>query len=209
MESKRRRGRTDSKTRKMILDVAEDIMLESGYAAVTSRKIAARAEVSFQLVHYYFKSMDDLFVEILRRSTELYSREFAKIAKSERPLSGLWKMNSKSRRSALSVQFMALATHNEAVRVALKLFGDQFRKAQIELIESYLAGRKEAFAEVSAEVLAVAIEHVARMMVFGDTLDLSIGHRGTGEYFQRSLRLMEDAFSTPPQQLDAVRRSAL
>lgn len=41
-------------------------MLEDGYAAVTSRKIASRAGLP-NAIHYYFEDMDDLFVELFRR----------------------------------------------------------------------------------------------------------------------------------------------
>ena len=42
-------------------------MLEEGYAAVTSRRVAAKANLKPQLVHYYFRTMDDLFLAIHRR----------------------------------------------------------------------------------------------------------------------------------------------
>src|SRR5690349_20615746 len=46
------------------------IMLEEGYAASTSRRVAAKAGVKPALVHYYFPSMDDLFLAVLRDSAE-------------------------------------------------------------------------------------------------------------------------------------------
>ena len=64
MANTRRIGTTDSATRTHLLDVAEQMLIEEGYAAVTSRRLGARAEVSAQLVHYYFRTMDDLFVEV-------------------------------------------------------------------------------------------------------------------------------------------------
>jgi len=186
-------GKVDSKTRSMIIRVAEDMMLENGYAAVTSRKIAARANVSFQLVHYYFHSMDDLFLAMLDRSTDLYKRELRKIAKSSRPLTGLWEMNVRSRRSALSVQFMALAVHNEHVRVALKQFGDLFRDRQIAIIAQHLESRGGSQVGPPPEVLAVTIENIARMMVFSDAIDLSRGHRATADYVTSYLKELEGA----------------
>ncbi len=43
---------------------------EEGYAAVTSRRVAAEAGLKPQLVHYYFRTMDDLFIEVFRRRAE-------------------------------------------------------------------------------------------------------------------------------------------
>ena len=68
--SPRRIGAEDSKTRAQLLDAAEQLLLEEGYAAVTSRRVAAKAGLKPQLVHYYFRTMDDLFLEVFRRRAE-------------------------------------------------------------------------------------------------------------------------------------------
>ena len=66
----RRIGAPDSKTRAQLMDAAELVLREEGYAAVTSRRVAARAGLKPQLVHYYFRTMDDLFLEVFRRRAE-------------------------------------------------------------------------------------------------------------------------------------------
>src|SRR6478736_4441687 len=70
MGSPRRLGTEESKTRGQLLDAAEELMLDEGYAAVTSRRVAAKAGLKPQLVHYYFRSMDDLFLEVFRRRAD-------------------------------------------------------------------------------------------------------------------------------------------
>src|SRR5580693_6739527 len=55
-------------TREAILAAAETIMTEEGYAAVTSRRVAEKAGLKSQLVHYYFGTMDELFVAVYERS---------------------------------------------------------------------------------------------------------------------------------------------
>ena len=60
----RRFGLENSKTRTHLLDAAEQLMREEGYAAVTSRRVAAKAGLKPQLVHYYFRTMDDLFIAL-------------------------------------------------------------------------------------------------------------------------------------------------
>ena len=64
----RRIGSEDSKTRSALLDAAQALMLEEGYAAVTSRRVAARADLKPQLVHYYFRTMDECASERYGRS---------------------------------------------------------------------------------------------------------------------------------------------
>src|SRR6201989_2752099 len=70
MTAPRRFGPEDSKTRSQLLDATAEIMLEESYAAVSSRRVAAKAGVKPALVHYYFRTMDDLFVAVLRDKAE-------------------------------------------------------------------------------------------------------------------------------------------
>ena len=53
-----------------LLDAAERLLIEVGYAAITTRSVASRAQVNHGLVHYYFGSMEELFVQVLERFTE-------------------------------------------------------------------------------------------------------------------------------------------
>ncbi len=55
MTSARRIGAPDAKNRGVLLDTAEQLMIEEGYAAVTSRRVASEAGLKPQLVHYYFR----------------------------------------------------------------------------------------------------------------------------------------------------------
>src|SRR5258708_23493159 len=81
-------------TREALIDATAQIMLDEGYAAATSRRVAAQAGVKSALVHYYFPSMDDLFVAVLRDKAEaILERQRQAMAESE-PLHALWQLNS-------------------------------------------------------------------------------------------------------------------
>ena len=70
MASPRRIGAPDAKNRVVLLDAAEQLLIEDGYAAVTSRRVADRAGLKPQLVHYYFRTMEDLFLAVFHRRAE-------------------------------------------------------------------------------------------------------------------------------------------
>ena len=70
MASPRRIGAPDAKNRIVLLDAAEQLLIEEGYAAVTSRRVADRAGLKPQLVHYYFRTMEDLFLAVFHRRAE-------------------------------------------------------------------------------------------------------------------------------------------
>jgi AcrR family transcriptional regulator len=52
-----------------LLDAAERLLVEVGYAGITTRRLAEAAGVNHGLVHYYFGSIENLFVRVLERYT--------------------------------------------------------------------------------------------------------------------------------------------
>jgi TetR/AcrR family transcriptional regulator len=64
-----------------LLDAAERLLVEVGYAGITTRRVAEEAGVNHGLVHYYFGSIENLFVRVLERFTaELTARQRAMYA---------------------------------------------------------------------------------------------------------------------------------
>src|ERR671920_1636887 len=53
-----------------LLDGAERLLIASGYAGLTTRRVAAEAGVNHGLVHYYFGSMEELLLQVLERFTD-------------------------------------------------------------------------------------------------------------------------------------------
>ena len=97
MASARRIGAPDAKNRGVLLDAAEQLLLEEGYAAVTSRRVAERAGLKPQLVHYYFRTMEDLFLEVFRRRAEEGLGVLRTALKSPQPLWALWRFSTSRR----------------------------------------------------------------------------------------------------------------
>jgi AcrR family transcriptional regulator len=56
-------------TAEAFLDAAERLLVEVGHRDVTTRRLAAEAGANQGLVHYYFGSMDEVFVQVLERFT--------------------------------------------------------------------------------------------------------------------------------------------
>ncbi len=57
-------------TEQRLLDAAERLLVEVGYAGITTRKLAEEAGANLGLVHYYFGSMEELFLQVLERFTK-------------------------------------------------------------------------------------------------------------------------------------------
>ena len=52
------------------LDAAERLLITEGYAGVSVRRLAEEAGANHGLVHYYFGSMEELFLRVLERFTD-------------------------------------------------------------------------------------------------------------------------------------------
>src|SRR5919107_4661037 len=59
-----------SATAESLLDAAERLLVQVGHAGITTRRLAAEAGANQGLVHYYFGSLDELFVQVLERFTD-------------------------------------------------------------------------------------------------------------------------------------------
>src|SRR3954454_10074631 len=116
MTAPRRLGAPDSKTRSRLLDAAEQLMVRKGYAAVTSRRVAAEAGIKPQLVHYYFRSMDDLYLELYRRSARAGIERFTRAMEVHRSLRTMWRFGTDLGGATLNIEFVALANHRKAIR---------------------------------------------------------------------------------------------
>jgi TetR/AcrR family transcriptional regulator len=58
------------KAEEALLDAAERLLVELGYAGITTRRLATEAGVNHGLVHYYYGSLENLLVQVLERFTE-------------------------------------------------------------------------------------------------------------------------------------------
>ena len=68
-------------TEEAFLDAAERLLVEIGYAKITTRRLGEEAGANHGLIHYYFGSMEQLFVRVLERYTErLIARQRAMYA---------------------------------------------------------------------------------------------------------------------------------
>jgi AcrR family transcriptional regulator len=61
---------TRAQTEDAFLDAAERLLIEVGYSGISTRRLAEEAGANHGLVHYYFGSMEHLFVRVLERFTE-------------------------------------------------------------------------------------------------------------------------------------------
>ncbi len=75
-----------------LLDAAERLLVDLGYAGITTRRLAEEAGVNNGLVHYYFGSIENVMVRALERFTErLIARQRAMYAAPDVPFIEKWR----------------------------------------------------------------------------------------------------------------------
>ena len=198
MATNRRIGAEDSATRSALLDAALQLMIEDGYAAVTSRRVAARADLKPQLVHYYFRTMDDLFVALVRRGAEQNLERQAAALASPRPLHALWEFNNDAIGAKMAMELSALANHRKAIRTELGTYAEQFRRLQREGLATALEASAIDTDAVSPDVILFLMTAVPQVLVMEEALDVSSGHDDT----RALIELLLDRYEPEPAPAD-------
>jgi len=199
-------GLESSATRIALLEAAERLIREQGFAAITSRIVAAEAGLKPQLIHYYFNSMDDLYVEVIRRGGEADLARIADVLEAEDPLRTLWEISSDPRMSRFVMEFMAIANHNAAVRAEISQYAMRLRELHVQLIARHFAARGITPA-ISPMVATVITQNLARGLALETALDISLGHEEMEAFVELCLqRVGESSAPAKPTYAPAARK---
>ncbi len=184
---RRSRATTDAK-RLGILDATEEIILENGYAAVSSRRVAGRMDMHAPHIHYYFSTIDDLFVAVLRRRASQSVEHMAAALDADEPLRAWWHLASDQRGTALFVELLAAANHRPALKAEIATMARDVRALQMERLAT-LIGQYDLDPDSFPPVLiAAAIQGLA----FAIVTDESAGYdTHPAEAAQAMLRLID------------------
>src|SRR5215831_20053336 len=74
-----------------LLDAAERLLVDVGYASITTRRLAEEAGVNQGLVHYYFGSNENLLVRALERFTERLIARQRELYAADLPFAEKWR----------------------------------------------------------------------------------------------------------------------
>jgi AcrR family transcriptional regulator len=201
ISSSRRIGAEDSKTRTQLLDAAERLLLEEGYAAVTSRRVAAKAGLKPQLVHYYFRTMDDLFLDVFRRRAERDLAGFERAIAEDGSLRNLWRLNADPRGVAFTMEFVALGNHRKAIRAEIARYAERFRATQVEAVTAALADHHIPEDRLPPIVALLTMTGLSQVLALEDALGVTTGHDSTREFIERFI----DQLERPPARRRAPR----
>ena len=124
-----------------LLDAAERLLVDIGYAGITTRRVAEEAGVNHGLVHYYFGSNENLLVRALERFTgRLVDRQRALYA-ADVPFVEKWRtamrylLSEDVSYQKVWLELQALAWNNADLQARLAVVNADWRAALTEAFE--------------------------------------------------------------------------
>lgn len=172
----RRVGAETSATRARIVEATKELIRDEGYAAVSTRRVAARAGLKPSLVHYYFPTTDDLLVEVSRQGAAESDRMIEDALSRDDPVRALWEFFVDTSRTAMALEFMAMANHREAVRKHMAEHSVAMRSRQVEILKHILGERIHALEGFDAAGLSLVLAGIGRAIVMEQALGVKTGH---------------------------------
>ncbi|KUI34982.1 TetR family transcriptional regulator [Mycobacterium sp. IS-1590] len=194
--------RAEVGARQRLIEATAKIMRDEGYAAATSRRVAAEAGVKQALVYYYFPTMDDLFVEVLRAGAEASLENMRAALTDDDPLHTLWLINSDLRRTGLNTEFMALANHRKVIRAELKAYAERVRDIETAAVTVALRANGVDLDDYPPVAVSMLIVQIARSLCNEDAVGLTLGHDEMRDFMRRWMQSLKESLtaggSLPP-----------
>ncbi len=201
-------------TKEKILNSAEKIFAEFGYANASMRAIMEAAKVNLSVAYHYFESKEALLIEVLERCLRpILEEEGRSLAEALKKSAG----KPLSPRELLKIFTMIRLTKTpqEAISIISMLFSQVNREISgeraWEILQSISGTREELFEkEFSRSLPKLSLEELrlriffANTMLYGNTKHLQKAHRGTlkgvseENYLESLLISLEAVLSAPP-----------
>lgn len=183
---KRRIGTEGSETRALIVEAAEQVIRDEGYAAASTRRVAAYAGLKPSLVHYYFPTTEDLFLAVFKRGAEQSDALIEGALTSDDPVRALWHFFIDSSRTTLSLEFVAMANHRKNIRAQIAKHSDDMRSRQAAVLQQLVGDRLESVG-FTAEGLSLLMAAIGRALVMEQTLGVLSGHKDAREFVENCI----------------------
>jgi TetR/AcrR family transcriptional regulator len=139
-----------------LLDAAERLLVDVGYAGITTRRLAEEAGVNHGLVHYYFGSNENLMVRALERFTERLIARQRELYAADMPFVEKWRtatsylVGEDLAYEKIWLELQAIAWNNPDLRQRLAAVNAEWREV---LTEAFAEPHRRLGIELSLEAL--------------------------------------------------------
>ena len=183
-----------AQTEEAFLDAAERLLVEVGYAGITTRRVAQEAKANHGLVHYYFGSMENLLVRVLERFTErMIERQRAMYA-ADIPFVEKWRtamlyLSADREYQKIWWELQALAWNRPELQERVAHVNDEWRAV---LTEAFAEPRRRYGIEMPLEALVSLVITFNEGIILERLSGIETGHAELLEWIDGWLAAKEE-----------------
>jgi TetR/AcrR family transcriptional regulator len=162
------------------LDAAERLLVDVGYAGITTRRLAEEAGVNHGLVHYYFGSMENLLARVLERFTDRLIRRQREMYAQDLPFIEKWRqamrylLDEDLPYEKIWLELQALAWNQPELRERIDRVNAEWRGV---LSEAFEQARREHDIDMPLEALVTLVVTFNLGIMVEQANGIERGHR--------------------------------
>lgn len=173
VSTSRRKGAESSTTRTQLIYAAVQIMQEEGADAVTARRLAGEVGLGRHIVHYYFGTIDEVFVAVMREEGARSEQSLAEAARTGDALQLLWERMQRS--SSIILELTKLAIRHPSIAKEYKIYTERFRLAMSGILGIYARSQGISM-PTSPAATALLLQSVSSTIAIEASLGIATGH---------------------------------
>ena len=183
-----------------LIDAAERLLYDVGYAGVTTRAVAEEAGVKHGLVHYYFGSMDELLTQTLERFVDqlaealeaLYDDPDLSFADKWRLGSQFWVNEPTSRFPKILLELLAMGWNTPSLQPRLTQVHARFRAIFERHFGQALRDYGLDETQFPLKVIVAAVTSFQLGLIVEGLSDVHEGHQELLDWIQRWIDGLEE-----------------
>lgn len=157
-------------TEQSIMDAAEKLFLEKGYTLSTTTLIAKEAGVTHAMLHYYFRTKEQIFIKVLNKN-------IGELISSLRPIMMIRRPVWETLKEGIEMMFDFLNTHRQLAGLIYDVINYNPR-----LLESYITGigglRNRLFEQhrdmLEKEISSGRMNHISIEQIIYDIVSMNM-----------------------------------
>jgi AcrR family transcriptional regulator len=163
-----------------LLDAAERLLAEVGYAGITTRKLAEEAGINHGLVHYYFGSNENLLVHALERFTARLITRQRELYAADLPFADKWRtamrylLSDDITYQKIWLELQAMAWNNPDIKARLERVNAEWRTV---LTDAFDQPRRELGIDLPLEALVSLVMTFNLGIITERIGGITTGHR--------------------------------
>ncbi len=173
-----------------LLDAAERLLIDVGYAGITTRRLADEAGVNHGLVHYYFGSIENVLVRTLERFTERLVARQRELYAADEPFVEKWRtamrylMSDDVTYEKIWLELQALTWNRPELREPVARVNAEWRAV---LTDAFEEARREDGIEVPLDALVSLVMTFNQGIALERLSGIDAGHRELLDWIERWL----------------------